>query len=168
MPIKRTKENEELFRYVNDISFEPLKAFVSQALKCYSNKKRLKEANEVLDVMMAMLKKQNLLSANANQAFVDIMIAAGLVHNMFYDGSLHSVFYARERLNDLADECKVPEAAKDQIFQAVEAQFGNDMPVKACRPNPSTPLELFAWACWFVEEYQHHNKIMPTEKPKNL
>ena len=167
MPIKREK-NEKLFRYVDTITYAPLKAFAENAVTLYSSEKRLNEANEVIDVMMAMLKKKNLLNANGSQAFVEIMVVAGLVHNLFYDGSLHSVFYARERLTPLAKEHEVPEMALNQILQAVEGQFGDDMPIEACRPNPSTPIELFAWAVWFVEEYQHDGKLMPMEKPVNL
>ena len=99
------------------------------------------------------MKKKNQITEHGSQAFVEILVAASLTHNMFYDGTLPSLFEAREKLTPIADAVKLPENGRDAIFQAIEAQLGDDMPVMACRPIPSTPTELFVWAVWFMKEY---------------
>jgi len=161
MPLKRTEKDDTLFRYLDIIQYAPLKEFTEEALMTYGTKKHLLVANKVIDVMMEMMKKKNLLSSNTSQAFVEIMLSSALLHNLFYNGSLHSVFFARERLTPLAREKGVPEMSVMQIFQLIEAQFGDDIAIEACRPRPSHPTELFAWAVWFVEEYNSTGKKMP-------
>lgn len=164
---KVNKNNAEtiLEKEIKGISFEPIREFTAEALKQYGTEEKAETAKEVHAVMMAMLEKKHLLSANASQAFVDLMVSAALLHNLFYDGTLHSVFMARETLTPLAIGKKVPEQAYKQIFTAIEAQFGDDIDVEACRPNPATPNELFAWAVWFVEEYPaDSHKAMPISR----
>lgn len=161
MPLKRTEKNDTLFRYLDIIQYEPMRLFAEEAIMTYGNQKKLIEANKVADVMMGMMDKKHLLCENANQAFVEIMITSALLHNLFYDGSLHSVFYARERLTPLAKEKGLQDVAAKQIFKNIEAQFGDDMPVEGCRPNASTPTELFVWAVWFVSEFSGRGKKMP-------
>lgn len=149
---------EDLFkgeegRHFNELKLEEVREFLIRSLSQYSSAEKLTEANKVTDVMVGMLKKKKQISDNGTQAFIEILIAAALVHNMFYDGTIPSLFEAREKLAPIADEVKLPENGRDAIFQAIEAQLGDDMPVSTCRPIPSTPTELFAWAVWFVKEY---------------
>ena len=82
------------------------------------------------------------------------------IHNLFYDGTLSSLFEAREKLTPIAQKNEVPINAASMIFQAVEGQLGEDMPVESCQPRGDSPNRIFAWACWFVEEYNGY-KILP-------
>ena len=117
---------------------------------------KLEEANKVLDVMIGMLKKKKQLRTLDEAAvWIDVVIAAGLIHNLFYDGSITSLFKAREVLTDKAKEYKVPDNAISAMFQTVECQLGDDTPIPGCIPVSSTPNELFAWSCWFAKEYDN-------------
>lgn len=149
---------EDLFggeegRHFNKLKLDEVREFLIQSLSKYSSTEKLAEANKVTDVLIGMLKKKNQITEHGSQAFVEILVAASLTHNMFYDGTLPSLFEAREKLTPIADAVKLPENGRDAIFQAIEAQLGDDMPVMACRPIPSTPTELFVWAVWFMKEY---------------
>lgn len=152
--------NDEIGRHVVALKIPALKTFAMHSLKLFGDTNKLNEANQVIDVLLAMLKKKKQINEQNAATWIDVIIVAALLHNLFYDGTFSSVFRARESLTSVANNCEVPDNARYAIFQAIECQLGDDMPIDACRPIPSTPNELFAWACWFVEEL-HGNKEMP-------
>lgn len=161
-----TKEllKNEIGRYINMIQVKELREFAIRSLDLYGDTNKLNQANQVIELLLAMLKKRKQIREDGSyDPWVEVMIVAGLLHNLLYDGTLTSVFAAREKLGVIADVCKVPANASYAIFQSIEAQLGDDMPIEACRPIPSTPNELFAWACWFIEEL-HGGKKMPMDK----
>lgn len=142
--------------FVNHLKVSEIKDFIEYALTRYGTIEKLEEANKVLNVMIGMLKKKKQLRTLDEAAvWIDVVIAAGLIHNLFYDGSITSLFKAREVLTDKAKEYKVPDNAISAMFQTVECQLGDDTPIPGCIPVSSTPNELFAWSCWFVKEYDN-------------
>lgn len=141
-------------RYINAISIESLYDFIVDCYLQYGSMNKLKEANNVIEVVEQMLKKKKQISENNVQSFVVVIFAAGLLHNMFYDGSITSLFLAREKLEPLARKYNIPDNYIEALFQTIEAQLGEDTPVPQCKPIPNSPTELFAWACWFVKEYK--------------
>lgn len=147
---------QEEGRHFNTLVLPEVREFLILSLNEYGTKDKLDEANEVTDVMVGMLKKMKQINAQGSQTFVEIMIAGALLHNLFYDGTVSSLFKARELLLPIAKEAGLPDNGSDGIFQAIEAQLGYDTPVSACKPNPGTPPEIFAWAVWFVKEYKEH------------
>ena len=100
-----------------------------------------------------MLVDRELVQEHANQTFVDVLIAAALMHDVFEKESWTYVFEAREKLPAIAEEVGLPEQLQDGIYEAIEAQLGNSMPVTKCKPQPGTPQETFAYAVWFVKNY---------------
>lgn len=141
-------------RYINAISIEGLYNFVVDCYLQYGDINKLKQANDVIEIVEAMLKKKKQISEHNVQSFVTVIFAAGLLHNMFYDGSITSLFMAREKLEPLAKKHNIPDNYIGALFQTIEAQLGEDTPVPQCKPIPNSPTELFAWACWFVKEYK--------------
>ena len=161
-----TKEllEDDIGRYIQRLKVTELKDFAIRALDVYGDTNKLNQSNQVIGLLLAMLKKRKQIREDGSyDPWVEVMIVAGLLHNLLYDGTLTSVFAAREKLGVIAEVCKVPANAAYSVFQAIEAQLGDDMPVESCRPIPSTPNELFAWACWFVEEL-HGDKKMPLDR----
>ena len=143
-------------RHINNIQEESLKNFAIKAISDFSNPAKLEKANRLVDITIEMLKKRKQIKdGEPYQVWVEIIITAGLISNIFYDKEhLSTLFLAREKLLPIAKECKVPDNGAVAIFSAVEAQFGDDTPVEACRPAPGTPNELFAWAKWFQEKLE--------------
>jgi hypothetical protein len=142
------------------IEDEKLRNFVIETLERYGDAIKFDEAEEVIDVMLAMLTKMKQTNREHMPVWVGVMIAAAYIHNLFYDGTLSSLFEAREKLTPIAQKNEVPINAASMIFQAVEGQLGEDMPVESCQPRGDSPNRIFAWACWFVEEYNGY-KILP-------
>ena len=149
-------------RYINMISENSIYQFVIESLSRYGNKTKLLKANKVLDNFIAKLKKKKQIKeGEIFQIWIQVMIAAALLHNLFYNGTLHSIFLAREKLTSIAKECMVPENGAGAIFVAIEAQLGDDMPIDGCRPVPGTPNELLVWSIWEVTENITRPKKMP-------
>ena len=153
-------ELEEAGRHWRAIITPEVKDFVKRALDLRGSKKQVEEANKMLDLLLAMLRKRKQIVEGVPQpVWVDVMLAAGLLHNLYYEDTVTSLFMAREKLQPIADACNVPGNAAYSIFQAIECQLGDDTPIESCRPVPSTPNELFAWARWFVHEYSKEVRL---------
>lgn len=148
---------EKELRHLHAIQEPSIKKFVSMAWEKYADSKKVEKANRLVDITLEMLKKRKQIKdGEPYQVWVEIIIAAGLISNIFYDKEhLSTLFLAREKLMPIAKECEVPDNGAVAIFSAVEAQFGDDTPVEACRPAPGTPNELFAWAKWFQEKLEN-------------
>ena len=102
---------------------------------------------------MGFLEAKNQLTENSRPAWVDLFVAAGYMHNMFYDGSVTSLFMAREKISGLAKELGVPINGISLLFSAIEGQFGDRTPVEACIPGEASPNALFAKAVYVVDVY---------------
>lgn len=147
--------------YLEVIKIEQVKEFVGRSLEAFGSDEKFDEANQVADVVYKMLQKRKLVNSYTDQTFVDYMLAACLLHNLFVDSnkviageeSWVKVFDARAHLISLADECGVHNSGIEAIFAPIEAQLGPDMPALANVPKPGTPTELIADAIWFVKEY---------------
>lgn len=156
----KTLEENHVNTYLDSIQDETLKSFTREALMLYGDEEKFHEAEKVINVFEAMFTKMKQMNEQSRPVWVDVLRVAAYIHNLFYDGSLLSVFEARETLMPLAVKHGVPINGCAMIFQAVEGQLGEDMPVEACQVKGDSPNRLFAWAVWFVEEY-NGAKVMP-------
>lgn len=137
------------------IKIDQLSDFTVMCINAYGSEEKLTEANKVGDITIQMLMKKNLINKNAQQSFVDIMLSAALLHNLFYDGEdLTTLFKARQILDPIAEEQNIPQEVRNALYQTIEAQLGEATPVPLCKPAPNSPTELFSWAVWFAKEYQ--------------
>lgn len=148
---------EEISKYavLNMIKIEPLNDFTVMCVNAYGSDEKLAEANKVGDIVIQMLMKKNLINQNAQQSFVDILLSAAILHNLFYDSEdITTLFKARQMLDPVAEEQNIPQEVRNALFQTIEAQLGEETPVPLCKPAVNSPTELFAWAVWFAKEYQ--------------
>lgn len=152
--------NGEAGIYINSIKIDGLREFVKDSLLKYGNTNSLLEANRVIELLEKMLIKKKQIVNSIEQSFVEVLKVAALVHNLFFDGSITSLFMAREKLMPIAKEHKIPDNYINSIFQAVECQLGEDTPVPQCKPIPGTPMELFSWSCWYIEELYGNKKCL--------
>lgn len=141
--------------YIDKIGLEPIKELVEGALGTYGTGTPSEVAEKVADVTYKMLEDKELVQEHGNQTFVDCLIAAALLHDLFKPQGEEKedwthIFQARHLLSDYALEVGVPEQVQNGIYEAIEAQLGNQTPVLKCRPLPGTPQEIFANAVWFV------------------
>ena len=147
------RENTEIFSHLDYIAYEPLKTLTEHVIKKYGAKEKLELAKKVIDLHMAFLEFKNQIAGNSRPAWIDLFIAAGYMHNMFYDGSVTSLFKAREEVSSLAKELDIPVNGISMLFSAIEGQFGDKTPVEACIPQEASPNALFAKAVFVVEVY---------------
>lgn len=153
---------EDIFNgetYLTTYTDERLKQFTVEALEKYGSLLKIKESEKVIKVMLAMFTKMKQTNEQNRPLWVEVLISAAYIHNLFYDGTLASLVKARELLIPLIIKHDVPINAASMIFQAVEGQLGEDTPIEACQPKGDSPNRIFAWACWFVEEYNGDKKM---------
>ena len=150
----------EAGKHIKFIKIEGLYHFLKDALISYGDTNKLLVANRIVDLTEKMLIKKKQITNNDIPSYVEVIKVAGLLHNLFYDGTVSSLFVAREKLEPLAVKHGIPDNYINAMFQTIESQLGDDTPVPQCKPVSGTPTELFAWACWYVDEL-HGNKKMP-------
>ena len=122
----------------------------------------LKNADDLSSVILQMLKKRGLLpDGQPRAAYVDIMIAAALLHNLYYlREDWTTLFRARQVLYPVGEEIGIAKSVLDALFQTIEGQLGEDTPVPNVKPIPNTPTDFFATACWII-----YGMNAPQEKP---
>ena len=153
--------SDEEYSYLSCIKSPQIKNFTLNALNKYGNSDKFIEANAVAEYVDKKLEKNKIkINSSAEVQWIDLLLSATLLHNLFYDGTLHSIFYAREKLTALGIKENLTVEMLEPIFQAIEGQLGEDMPVPSCRVNPNSPSGILAEACWNVEE-NNGNKKMP-------
>ena len=151
--------------YLEQIKTPSVHDFTVEAIKTYGDAEKFHEAAKVICVLEAILTKMKQMNENSRPVWVEVLVSAAYLHNLFYDGSLPSIFEAREKLSPIAQKYEVPINATSLIFQAIEGQLGADMPVESCQPQGDSPNSKFAWACWYVEEL---NGVKPMPECREL
>lgn len=147
---------KDMRRHLDFIAVPEIRKFTEKALELYGSEEKLQEANRAADILIDLLKRKKLLDEHTHQSFVDILLSAMLLHNLFYDeNDWTTLFYARRDLCRLARECGINKQISSLIFSTIEGQLGEDTPVDECIPKPNTPGELFAYAVWFAKKYNN-------------
>ena len=131
---------------------EPFSTFVNESIMEYGTVDKLDEANRVADVFIARLKKRNMYEDPRNAEWVAIVYAATMIHNLFYDGSVTSLFIARQELQGIANDVHMQDNHFEFICQTIEGQLGDDCPVPMCKVKDDSPQGMMAQARWFVVE----------------
>ena len=141
-------------KYIDFMQIPELKEFTQKALEKYGDKNKLTEGESVAHILIGLLRKKKMLTENTHQSFVDVLVSAALLHNLFYDPEdWKTLFSARQHLEELGRECEVGNNFTSAIFQTIESQLGEDTPVPNCKPIDNSPTELFSYAVWFAKEY---------------
>lgn len=144
-----------LTMYLNKINIEPLKMFVEKSLAQYGSVTKLKKANKVADVVWQKFEHLGYVNENVQQQFVDITIAACLIHNLFFtEDDIATLLKHRTKLAEIAEECEMDDRLTVLVYEIIEAQLGEVHPVQKMKPVPNTPAYTFAEAVWQVSCYK--------------
>lgn len=138
---RHTIEEERIEKVIQGIALE------------YSTVEKVEFADKVIDNILVILEKEGLLNNAIPQKFVDIMKASAYLHNLFYDGTISSLFKAREVLTDALAEILIKEEY-ESIFQTIESQLGEQTPVPLLKPTKNSPSDTFALAVWLTHNYE--------------
>lgn len=153
--------NQDETKYLDMIKNQDIKDFVVKSLNLYESeevfKEKLQDANGVAEWLVFLLKDDKILSEGANAYFVELLMAAALIHNIDYsygEEDWTKIFNPRKRTEKFATEFNLMGNTIDAIYQAVEGQLGKNNPNKLLHPNPNSPTAHFALACSI-----YYNKI---------
>lgn len=141
---------EELL--LNDMDNKDLQQIVKSVLIDYGTKAKLAFAEKAADIMTGIFTEYGFIGINGQrQGWVDYSIAAVYLHNLFTsDNDWTTVFNARKNLTQIFVDAGMPEQAYSSIFQCIEAQYGEKMPVEKCRVIKNSPMELMYLSIWFA------------------
>lgn len=141
--------------YLETIKIEALKNFVKDTLAKYGTKSKLTKANKVADIIWQKFEHLGYVTEHAHQQFVDIAIAAALLHNLFYvESDLTTLFKHRVVLNELANKHVLDSRLTDLVYEIIEAQLGENHPIPKIKPTPNSPASTFADAVWQVNSFK--------------
>lgn len=158
MELKYKKEDEtrygEEYEFIDMINVKELHTTTIDILNKYGDTFRLDEANDVANTLIQLLKHKKLITDNTHQSFVDVLLSACMIHNLFYDKEdFTTLFKTRKELASVMEKAGINKQISEAIFSTVEGQLGEDSPVESIKPNPNTPTELFSFAIWITKHY---------------
>ena len=152
----------ELAQFLRDVLLDHYKPEDEETLNKYKN--NLYMAKYLLYYLHAR-KMYNPIVPNKQ---TDTAAAAILIHNLFFDGdkdNWKTVFEAREKLDPIAMPLKNSGNWEmfDYIWQIVEAQLGEDMPIPACRPVIGQ-ITYIVWEIIWIFNHDINNSKEAVEK----
>ena len=169
-PVVITDEKllKRLETHLDRISVPAIKTFVELVCKREHSNKTLAIALNATDMLVAFMKARALYIEIRPNKQTDTAIAATLLHNVFFDRTLYvnkqdipwqDVFKARINLSKLAEAIMGTDyhydGYMDYIFQIIEAQLGEDMPIIACRPV-NGQITYIVWEnLWIYYTYEY-------------
>lgn len=147
--------NTPSMTYIEKIKLEPLRIFVENVLEQHGTVSKLKKANKVADIVWQKFEYLGYITETVQQQFVDITIAAALLHNLFYDEKdITSILKHRTKLADIAEACETDERLLSLVYELIEAQLGENHPVSKLKPSANSPADTLASAVWQVNTYK--------------
>lgn len=110
-------------------------------------------AEKAAEMFYERLEYKGLIQDQVNQQWIELMISAALIHDLFSSDEFISVFYPRQHLESLADEFGIPTQAQNVIFEAIEGQLGYKTKVPKVRPTPGSPNDELEFCIWAVKRF---------------
>jgi hypothetical protein len=150
----------EMLKYTEEVE-GPLYEFTKSALMEYGNEELLADAEKVCDVLWKMLDNKGIYTPGQRQTVIDVLLAAGLLHNLFFNykdyvsgasNDWEQLFIARKLMHQPGLDAGLSEEILNATFSAIESQLGAQTPLKSLKPSFGTPTENFATAMWIVYE----------------
>lgn len=144
----RQFKQETLKRFesaLQKITIPEIQQFTVFGVMKRSSEEKLSDALDAFDVLEDFLIKRRQYNPLCPSKMTDCVFSAMLLHNIWFNDMEDDVddwvevFSARKVMSDLATEFCIlnhalADGAFDYIFQLIESQLGEDMPVQNCRP----------------------------------
>ena len=144
-------------RFLNFIKIDDLREFTKEYLK-KANHEITEYENKVAEITLDMLIRKELLAPDNHQTYVDALLIAAMLHNIYFDENkiCTSLFKAREEFDEIANmediykHGAIPEQFREMIWDTIEGQLGDLTPMSKTKPSPNSPQDLFATAVYVV------------------
>lgn len=165
LPKKFSEKNtKRLDAALKTITIPEVQQFVVFAVTRRGSEDKLSDALDVHEMLLDYLTQRHQYNPLMPSKMTDAIFAASLIHNLWFDPSKDSaddwlkVFYARYNMQRLAAEfCIMNHATADglfdYVFQIIEAQLGERMPVAACRPMTGNMTYVLWEIVWLYHRY---------------
>lgn len=141
------------YRIVDTIQNKDLKDFVKDFITNNSTEDKVNEANQIADIMMMLLVREGKIQPGVYQSFIDIALAASLLHNIYYDRNdittllkLRKEVYSLEISNDIT-------SLIEGAIQMCEQQDGKYTVIPQLVPREMTLEKLFSEAIWLNKHF---------------
>lgn len=141
------------YRIVDTIQNKELKDFVKDFITNNSTEDKVNEANQIGDIMMMLLVREGKIQPGVYQSFIDIALAASLLHNIYYDRNdiatllkLRKEVYSLEISNDIT-------SLIEGAIQMCEQQDGKYTVIPQLVPREMTLEKLFSEAIWLNKHF---------------
>lgn len=134
---------------------ENIRNFVTEALILHGTKAKLKTANKVANYIYRRFSYKGYINEAGQQKFVDLVIAAAFLHNLFFNRKeISTLFICRDKLMSLEYKHNVYADAA-YIYRCIEAQIGEVHPIEKIKPLPNSPESELADAVYVVGDYKN-------------
>ena len=134
-----------------------LQIFINECYK-HANYEIDEYVNLVCEILLDILIRKGHYNPGINRGIVvDTLLMSALLHNIYYDTSISSLFRAREEFTPIGRDASlyekgaVPDTVLDAVFQAIEEQEGDATEIAKLKPMAGTPSDLFATSIWLAE-----------------
>lgn len=146
-------------RYLDFIKVNDLKLFTEECLK-KANYNITEYENKVAEIAMDFLIRKELLTPDNHQTYVDALLVAAMLHNIYFDETkmVTSLFKAREEFDEIAGKEGIyqygplPEQMREMVWDTIEGQLGDCTPMSKTKPSPNSPQDLFATAVYIARQ----------------
>lgn len=174
--IELTKETQEKFNEcVERIQIPELQQFVITVVTKESNELRVRDSVRACEVAMSYLKATNMMTDMFQSKAVELVIAAILLHNVYFTPHFSpemnakpedfwiEVYTLRNETSRLADyfvrmNTRI-NGLFDIVYEYVEAQLGEKMPVRGSRPVRGQDTHLTWEILWL-----YYTQIYPLQE----
>lgn len=160
-------DKNDVNRFLNFIKVDDLRIFARECIK-KSNYTITEYDNKVAEISMDLLIRKDLLAPDNHQTYVDALLVAAMLHNIYFDEKqiCTSLFKARAEFDSIADMDElyeygaIPEQFREMVWDTIEGQLGDCTPMSKTRPSPNSPQDLFATAVYITRNapYWFFNK----------
>ena len=165
----KTETIEHFEEALQKITLPEIQQFVVFGVMKHSNEEKLSDALNAFDVLEDFLIQRHQYNPLCPSKMTDCVFAAMLLHNIWFDDRAAAednwvaVFYARKVMTKLANEFCImnhalADGAFDYIFQLIESQLGEDMPVVACRPVTGQMSYCMWEVLWLFSTYLREDR----------
>ena len=150
-------DKSDINRFLNFIKVNDLRTFAKECLK-KANYEITEYENKVAEIAMDLLIRKDLLTPDNHQTYIDALLIAAILHNVYFDEEKMStsLFKAREEFDEVADMDElyeygaIPEQFREMVWDTIEGQLGDCTPMAKTKPSPNSPQDLFATAVYVV------------------
>lgn len=155
-PELTNKENKN--RFIDFLSIEDLQAFTKKCLEV-SNYELQEDDLLLCEIICDTLINKSNLSSSVHNSLVDVLLIAAMLHNTYINDNkqVNSLFMPRQEFyeigkqSDLYEYDEIPDQILEQIFQCIEAKYGELSPVPLTKPTVGSYQEIFSNSYFIIK-----------------